>query len=104
MKRGRLFLMERAEAFVGVRPGFLQPHVFADDTDDDADEDADEYALSAEFNYPSSAAVSGAGFKFLVTSGGCTSIPFVEPGAPWTPDQDPEEALRGFAKLCNGCL
>lgn len=66
--------------------------------------DDDEYAITAEFNYPSPAAPSGAGFNFTATSGACSGVPFIEPGAPWTPGQAPEEELRGFVKLCSGCL
>ncbi|MFY0536819.1 hypothetical protein [Nannocystis pusilla] len=41
--------------------------------------DDDEYAITAEFNYPSSAAPSGAGFNFTVASGACSEVPFIEP-------------------------
>ena len=65
-------------------------------------DDADEFAITAEFNHPSPAAISGAGFNFTGISGACTGVPFVEPGAP--SDQAPDEELRGFVKLCSGCL
>ncbi|MCY1067995.1 hypothetical protein OV090_24850 [Nannocystis sp. RBIL2] len=67
-------------------------------------DDADEYAPKAEFNFPSEAAISGGGFGVFLTSGACSEVSFVEPGAPWPPEQAPDEELRGFVKLCSGCL
>ncbi|WP_434420938.1 hypothetical protein [Nannocystis pusilla] len=67
-------------------------------------DDADEFAITAEFNHPSPAAVAGGGFQFMLASGACSKVPFIEPGAPWPPGQTPEEELRGHVVLCSGCL
>ncbi|WAS94233.1 hypothetical protein [Nannocystis punicea] len=66
--------------------------------------DDDEYSITAEFNYPSAAAPSGAGFNFFAASGACTKVAFAAPGEPWTPGQTPSEELRGLVKLCTDCL
>ncbi|MCY0989069.1 hypothetical protein OV203_18175 [Nannocystis sp. ILAH1] len=67
-------------------------------------DDTDPFSPTAEFNYPSDAAPHGAGFNFFAVSGGCTLIPFADPGAPWSPGQTPQEELRGKVQLCSGCL
>lgn len=66
----------------------------------------DEYAPTAEFNYPSSAAPSGAGFNVTIESGGCTKIPFVDDPGKWKPESegDPAEELRGLLKVCTDCI
>lgn len=66
----------------------------------------DEYAPSAEFNYPSEAAPSGAGFNVTVESGGCTKIPFIDDPKKWKPESEgePGEELRGLLDVCSGCL
>lgn len=66
----------------------------------------DEYSPTAEFNYPSSAAPSGAGFNVTIESGGCTKIPFVDDPDNWKPETegDPEEELRGLLKVCTDCI
>lgn len=67
-------------------------------------DDDDPLHIAAEFNYPSPAAPAGAGYHVSVTTGGCTVIPFVNPGEDWSPDQVPQEELRGRVQLCTGCL
>lgn len=65
----------------------------------------DEYAPFAEFNYPSPAAPSGAGFNVTVESGGCTQIPFVDAPDQWPGDDgEPPSELRGNLKVCTDCL
>ncbi|MDC0718375.1 hypothetical protein [Nannocystis bainbridge] len=67
-------------------------------------DETDPFAPTAEFNYPSEAAPHGAGFNVFAVTSGCTFIPFVEPGAAWTPGAAPPEELRGKLRLCSGCL
>lgn len=65
----------------------------------------DEYTAHAEYNYPSMAAPSGAGFNVTVESGGCTVIPYVDAPDQWKgADMDPPEELRGNLKVCTDCL
>lgn len=64
----------------------------------------DEYGPTAEFNFPSLAAPQGAGYNVVAVSGGCTEIPFIDSPEDWSPDLDPPAELRGFVRLCTGCL
>lgn len=66
--------------------------------------DEDKFSPTAEFNYPSSAAPSGAGFNITLETGGCVPIPFVDNAADWKPEGAPDEELRGKLKVCTGCL
>lgn len=66
----------------------------------------DDYTEFAEFNYPGPSAPSGAGYSINARSGGCTEIPFVDDPAQWKPEEEgvPASELRGFVRLCTGCL
>jgi hypothetical protein len=66
--------------------------------------DDSEYTKAAEFNYPGEAAVSGAGFGLQVISAGCTDVKYIDKPEDWTADGEPNEELRGYLKLCTGCL
>src|SRR5690606_20404349 len=39
---------------------------------------SDPFAPAAEFNYPSPAALSGGGYRFIAESGGCGPVTFVD--------------------------
>jgi len=67
--------------------------------------DDGEYAKSAEFNYPSDAAPSGAGFNLTVLSAGCNEVDFIaDEYAPWDPNTAPLVELRGHLTVCTDCL
>lgn len=63
-----------------------------------------DYVISGEFNYPSPAAASGAGFNLSVSSALCAPINFFEKASDWAVDAEPEQELHGFVKVCTGCL
>ncbi|MCY1056782.1 hypothetical protein [Nannocystis sp. SCPEA4] len=86
------------------RPHDCKPQIDACTPDQCVQNDDDEYSPTAEFNYPGPAAPAGAGFNVTAVSGGCTLIPFAEPGTSWTPDQEPSEELRGLVHVCTDCL
>ncbi len=67
----------------------------------------DDYTVSGEFNYPSKAAASGAGFNLTVKSAGCNPVTFFDDADQW--DEDPavskgKTETHGHIKVCNGCL
>lgn len=66
--------------------------------------DAGAHASSAEINPPSPAAPAGGGFRVAVTSGACSTVPFVNSPADWSRDWVPPQELRGMLRLCSGCL
>ena len=63
-----------------------------------------DYSVSGEFNYPSPAAASGAGFNVTVTSAECGPVKFFASPDDWSAEADPEEATHGYVKVCTDCL
>ena len=65
-----------------------------------------EYSVSGEFNYPSPAAASGAGFNLTVLSAGCGPVHYYDSPDDWLPDDmsTPKEDEHGHVKVCTGCL
>jgi hypothetical protein len=69
--------------------------------------ESDGYAVSGEFNYPSPAAASGAGFNLTVKSAGCNPVEYFKSEADWDPDPElakPTTEVHGHIKVCSGCL
>jgi hypothetical protein len=66
--------------------------------------DNGEYNKAAEFNYPSAAAPSGAGFNLTVLSAGCTDVDYFKDPDDWAKDASPVVEERGYLKVCTGCL
>ena len=69
-------------------------------------EDGTGYGVAGEFNYPSPAAASGAGFNLTVKSAGCGPVKYYASPDDWSADGEskPKEELRGEIKVCSGCL
>ena len=73
-------------------------------------EDGTGYGVAAEFNYPSPAAASGAGFNLTVKSAGCGPVKYYESPDDWTPQdgenpsEPKEDKIRGQIEVCSGCL
>ncbi len=63
-----------------------------------------DYSYSGEFNYPSTAAASGAGFNLTALSSGCGPVEVSVAPEDWTPDAVPMPEDHGFVKVCTGCL
>lgn len=99
-----VWLNATAQNIEVMRPHDCKPTISACANDSCVLDDDDEYSPTAELNYPSPAAPAGAGFNVTAVSGGCTKIPFVDPGDPWVPDQQPPEELRGMIQVCTDCL
>jgi hypothetical protein len=67
--------------------------------------DDGEFSKAAEFNYPSDAAPSGAGFNLAVLSAGCAEVEFfADEYAPWDPNTPPLVQERGHVTVCTDCL
>jgi hypothetical protein len=49
--------------------------------------DGSGYSVSGEFNYPSTAAASGAGFNLTVKSAGCNPVSFFPDDTKWNADE-----------------
>ncbi len=67
----------------------------------------DGYAVSGEFNYPSQAAASGAGFNLTVKSAGCNPVEYFPDAKKWNEDEtmsEPTIEEHGHIKVCTGCL
>lgn len=63
-----------------------------------------DYSVSGEFNYPSTAAASGAGFNLTVLSSGCGPVEVSVDPDKWTEGTEPKTEDHGFVKVCTGCL
>ena len=67
----------------------------------------DDYTISGEFNYPSKAAASGAGFNLTVKSAGCNPVSFFDDAKDWNVDpalSKEKTETHGHITVCNGCL
>jgi hypothetical protein len=67
----------------------------------------DGYSVSGEFNYPSTAAASGAGFNLTVKSAGCNPVSFFPDDSRWNADETmskPTVEEHGHIKVCTDCL
>jgi hypothetical protein len=67
----------------------------------------DDYTISGEFNYPSTAAASGAGFNLTVKSAGCNPVSFFDDAKDWNEDpalSKEKTETHGNIKVCSGCL
>ncbi|MBZ5713980.1 hypothetical protein [Nannocystis pusilla] len=98
------WLNVRAHNLEAMKPHDCLPQIDACVPDHCVLDDDDPFAPAAVFNHPSPAAPGFGGFNVTAIDGGCALIPFVEPGALWTPDQDPDEELRGLVHVCTDCL
>jgi hypothetical protein len=67
-------------------------------------EDGTGYGVAGEFNYPSPAAASGAGFNLTVKSAGCGPVKYYESPDDWSAESEPKEEEHGHIKVCTGCL
>ncbi|MBK7825174.1 hypothetical protein [Nannocystis sp.] len=68
---------------------------------------ADDYTISGEFNYPSKAAASGAGFNLTVKSAGCNPVTYFKSADDWSEveaDSKPTTETRGHITVCSGCI
>jgi hypothetical protein len=69
--------------------------------------EGDGYSVAGEFNYPSPAAASGAGYNLTVKSAGCNPVEYFENEDAWDPDPTlakPKTELHGIINVCTGCL
>ena len=69
--------------------------------------DAGGYSVSGEFNYPSPAAASGAGFNLTVKSAGCNPVSFFPDDKKWNAVQamsTPTVEVHGNITVCTDCL
>ena len=67
----------------------------------------DDYSVSGEFNYPSPAAASGAGFNVTATSAGCNPVTYFDAIDDWNEDpalSKPRTETHGHITVCSGCL
>lgn len=67
----------------------------------------DDYTISGEFNYPSKAAASGAGFNLTVKSAGCSPVTYFKSADDWSEveaDSKPTTEVRGHINVCSGCI
>lgn len=70
-------------------------------------DDGTGYAVSGEFNYPSPAAASGAGFNLTVKSAGCNPVKYFASEDDWSAvdeESKPKIEEHGHIKVCTGCL
>ena len=65
------------------------------------------YSVSGEFNYPSTAAASGAGFNLTVKSAGCNPVSYFPDDSKWNADPTMSKPIveeHGYVRVCTGCL
>lgn len=64
----------------------------------------DDKTVAAEFNFPSPAAASGAGYNLTALSSGCAQIFTSVDPADWCPSTEPGVVLHGNVRVCTDCL
>lgn len=78
-----------------------------DDVCEPSTNDDSGYNVSGQFNYPSPAAASGAGFNLTVKSAGCNPVTFFPDDNKWNADETisaPTTEEHGHIKVCTDCL